>query len=174
MTQLALSAIIQHSEFTMGNQCVLLQPAASIPFFVIYAALFVFILYKLSRIEDLFDMKREYIAVFLTVIILLPTWYILSVLQTNNALTGEVFTQIFAVLTMCICNTIVQFFPLYLLTREPWRSVKRTYERRSTSESDDGLNILSLGLSSLSENSVAPDIGASAEVLDVPTQETKN
>ena len=117
--QVVVAVAVQRSDFTAGAEaCILVSPEAIIPFYAFYVVLFMFILWKLYRVEDVFQLKFQFIAIFLLVPLFAGAWIILSFLQHDGKLPGTFFTPIFFCIGVALTSLVILYHPLILLTRE--------------------------------------------------------
>ena len=164
IAQIALSAIVQNNRFAEGgSSCVLMSPIALAPFYVVYVLVFIYILYKLYGVDDIFEMKRGYLAIFVVAPTVIGGWLVTTSLQNYGKLSDSFFTPSLVLVAAGISNIILLYYPILLLFREPWRSMRARYSKGSKSMNDtDDLEgspiaLVSLNLSSSLSDPSLPD-----------------
>eukprot|EP00160_Parvularia_atlantis_P020367 Unigene8419_Nuclearia_a/m.25768 Unigene8419_Nuclearia_a/g.25768 ORF Unigene8419_Nuclearia_a/g.25768 Unigene8419_Nuclearia_a/m.25768 type:complete len:505 (-) Unigene8419_Nuclearia_a:135-1649(-) len=178
--QFAVSTIVQRNEFVEADRlCIVGSPYAIIPFYCIYAVVFLFIVWKLYTVEDVFHMKFQFTIIFALAVSLVGTWLVTTSVQRNGRLRDDLFTVLFINIAIAATTLELLYHPLILLACEPWRTMMRIYQQsRSATESDTGLRSLSSGGQPNSHNGSGIDVEAGSEdqlpldVLAVTSQAT--
>ena len=77
---------------------------------------------------------------FFTAITATITWLVTTAMQQGGKLDQSVFFTIIVCAEIATVDLVLLYWPLVLLTREPWASIKRAYDNTNTiTDSDNGL-----------------------------------